>query len=155
MSSASTSTRRRLATVGAVIALAVAAASCGSDEPTPEVPEGGTGSAFNDAIRASDSHDEVLIGGGVGEMLVAVECAPGAEAGADTVSNRVTVIAEGLDAAVYTGVFEPATDVDITLDATASGQASVAVDVVLDAEEYTVTFAEIDGGEFTVRGCTG
>ena len=30
----------------------------------------------------------------------------------------------------------------------------VAVDCESDAEEYTVTFADIDGGEFTVSGCS-
>ncbi len=141
------SARRRLATAGAVIALAAAGAACGSDDPTPELPEGGTGSAYNDAIIASDSHDEVLLGGGTGEMVVAVQCE------SDLGGNLVTVVAEGLEPAVYTGVFAPSTGVDVTLDATAGSQVVIETQMTLDAEEYTVTFAEIEGAEFNVRGC--
>jgi len=148
MSPVSTSARRRLATVGAVIVLAVAAAACGSDDPTPELPEGGTGSAYNDAIIASDSHDEVLLGGGTGEMVVAVDCE------SDAGGTLVTVVAEGLEPAVYTGVFDPSTGADLTLDTTGGGQVVSTAEMTLDAEEYTVTFADIDGGEFTVRGCS-
>jgi len=90
----SVSTSARLATVGAVIALAVSAAACGSDDPTPALPEGGTGSAYNDA-----------------------------------------------------------TGVDLTVDATGGGRVVSTFEMTLVAEEYTVTFADIDGGEFTVRGC--
>ena len=100
MSSPATSARRRLATIGAVIVLGAVAASCGSDDPAPELPEGGTGSAFNDAIITSESHDEVLLEGGTGEMLVAVDCDP------QTGGNVVTVVAEGLAPAVYTGEFD-------------------------------------------------
>ncbi len=147
MSSPLTSASRRLATIGAVIALAAAGAACGSDDPTPELPEGGTGSAYNDAIIASDSHDEVLLAGGTAEMVVAVQCE------SDLGENLVTVVAEGLEPAVYTGVFDPSTGVDINLDATAGGQVVSAVPMILDAEEYDVTFADIEGAEFTVRGC--
>ncbi len=139
--------RRRFATIGVVITLAAVAASCGSDDPAPEVPEGGTGSAFNDAILASESHDEVLLEGGTGEMLVAVDCDP--QAG----GNLVTVVAEGLAPAVYTGEFDPSTGVTLSLDATQGGQAVGASQMTLDAEQYTVTFADIDGAEFTVMGC--
>jgi len=111
------------------------------------LPEGGTGSAYNDAIIASDSHDEVLLGGGTGEMVVAVDCE------SDTGGTLVTVVAEGLDPAVYTGVFDPATGIDLTVDATGGGQVVSTFEMTLVAEEYTVTFADIDGGEFTVRGC--
>ena len=147
MSSRVTSARRRLATVGAVIALAAAAAACGSDDPTPELPEGGTGNAYNDAIITSDSHDEVLLGGGTGEMVVAVDCET------DMGGTIVTVVAEGLDPAVYTGVFDPSTGVDLLLDATRGGQSVGQAQMTLDAEEYTVTFADIVDAEFTVRGC--
>ncbi len=147
MSSPSASPRRRLATVGAIIALAAAAAACGSDDPTPELPEGGTGSAYNDAIIASDSHDEVLLAGGAGEMVVAVQC------DSDLGGTLVTVVAEGLEPAVYTGVFDPSTGVDVSLDATSGGQAISAAQMTLDAEEYTVTFADIQGAEFNLRGC--
>ncbi len=147
MSSPATSARRRIATIGAVITLAAVAAACGSDDPTPEVPEGGTGSAFNDAIIASESHDEVLLEGGTAEMLVAVDCDP------PTGDNLVTVIAEGLPPAVYTGEFDPSAGGDLSLDTTQGGQSVGARQTTLDAEEYTVTFADIDGAVFTVMGC--
>ena len=138
---------RRLATIGAVIALAAAASACGSDDPTPALPEGGTGSAYNDAIIASESHDEMVLGGGTGQMVVAVDC------DSDLGGNLVTVVAEGLVPGVYTGVFDPATGVDLELNAAAGGEAVVEADMTLDADEYTVTFADIDGGVFNVRGC--
>ncbi len=147
MSSPVTSARRRVATVGAVIVLAAVAAGCGSDDPAPELPEGGTGSAFNDAIIASESHDEVLLDGGAGEMLVAVDCDP------QTGGNVVTVVAEGLAPGVYTGEFDPSTGVTLSLDTSQGGQSVGASQMTLDAEEYTVTFADIDGAVFTVRGC--
>lgn len=140
--------RRRLVTVSAVIALAASAAACGSDDPAPELPEGGTGSAYNDAIITSESHNEVLLEGGAGEMVVAVDCNP------DTGGTLVTVVAEDLGPAVYTGVFDPSTGVDLSLDATSGGQAVGTAEMTLDAEEYTVTFADIDGAVFNVRGCT-
>jgi hypothetical protein len=147
MSTPVTSARRRLATIGAVIALAAGVAACGSDDPEPELPEGGTGSAFNDAIITSESHDEVLLEGGNAEMLVAVDCDP------ETGDNLVTVVAEGLPPAVYTGEFDPPAGGDLSLDATQGGQSVGARQTTLDAEEYTVTFADIDGAVFTVRGC--
>lgn len=147
MSSPATSAGRRIATIGAVIALAVVAAACGSDDPAPELPEGGTGSAFNNAIIASESHDENLLEGGTAEMLVAVDCDP------PTGGNLVTVVAEGLTPAVYSGEFDPSTGVTLSLDATQDGKGVGASQMTLDAEEYTVTFADIDGAEFTVMGC--
>lgn len=141
------SPRRRLATVAAAVSLAASVAGCGSDDPVPEVPEGGTGSAFNDAIIASDSHDEILLGGGTGKMLVTVQC--GGEAG----GTIVTVIAEGLEPGVYVGEFEPSTGVGLTVEATTGGQTTGASQMTLDAEEHTVTFADIEGAELTVRGC--
>ena len=138
---------RHLATIGAVIALTAITSACGSDDPTPELPEGGTGSAYNDAIIQYDSHDEVLLGGGTGEMVVAVQCE------SDLGGNLVTVVAEGLDPAVYTGVFDPSTGVDVNLDATIGGQVVGQAQMTLDAEEYTVTFAGIEGAEFNLRGC--
>jgi len=137
---------RTLGALAGVAALTLTA--CGSDDATPELPEGGTGSAYNDAIIASESHDEILLNGGDGEVVVAVDCDP--EAG----GTIVTVVAEGLEPAVYTGVFDPSTGVDLTLDATAGGQAIGQAEMTLDAEEYTVTFADIEGGEFNLRGCT-
>ncbi len=148
MSSSVAPARRRLATVGAVIALALAAAACGSDDPAPELPEGGTGSAYNDAIIASESHDEVLLDGGAGEMVVAVDC------DSDIGGTLVTVVAEGLAPAVYVGEFDPSTGVELSLDATGGGQAIGQAQMTLDAEEYTVTFADIDGAVFNVRGCS-
>lgn len=147
MSSRLLSPHRRLVTVAAAVALAASVAACGSDDPVPEVPEGGTGSAYNDAIIASDSHDEVLIGGGTGEMLVTVQC--GVEAG----GTIVTVIAEGLEPGVYVGEFEPSTGVGLQFEATSGNQTQGASQMTLDAEEYTVTFADIEGAEFTVSGC--
>ncbi|MGA7756895.1 MAG: hypothetical protein WBL31_10020 [Ilumatobacteraceae bacterium] len=135
--------------VGAIIAIAVALVACGSDsDGTVDVPEEGTGSAYNDAIIASESHDEILLNGGDGEIVVAVDCDP------ETGGTIVTVVAEGLEPAVYTGVFDPSTGVDLTLDATAGGQSISEAEMTLDAEEYTVTFADIDGGVFNLRGCT-
>jgi hypothetical protein len=139
--------RRRLVAIGAAVALAALAAACGSDDASPELPEGGTGSAYNDAIIASESHDEVLLDGGNGEMVVAVDCDP------DTGGNVVTVVAEGLAPGVYTGVFDPSTGVDLSLDASSGGQAVGQAQMTLDADEYTVTFADVDGGVFNVRGC--
>jgi hypothetical protein len=147
MSSTVTSARRRLATVGAVIALVAGAAACGSDDPKPELPEGGTGSAYNDAIIASESHDEVLLRGATGEMVVAVDCDP------DVGGTIVTVVAEGVEPGVYTGVFDPPTGVDLSLDTTGGGQSVGTAQMTLDAEAYTVTFADIEGAQFTVRGC--
>ena len=97
-------------------AVALALVACGSDsDGTVDVPEEGTGSAYNDAIIASESHDEILLNGGDGEIVVAVDCDP------ETGGTIVTVVAEGLEPAVYTGVFDPSTGVDLTLDATAGG----------------------------------
>jgi hypothetical protein len=148
MSSPAASSRRRVAIAGAILTLAIATAACGSDDPEPELPEGGTGSAYNDAIITADSHDEILLNGGEGEMVVAVDCE------SDTGDTIVTVVAEGLAPAIYTGVFEPSTGVDVSLDATGGGQVVVQTPMTLDAEEYAVTFADIDGGEFSVSGCT-
>jgi hypothetical protein len=134
--------------LGAALAVAVLAlVACGSDDATPEVPEGGTGSAYNDAIIASESHDEVLLNGGDGEILVAVDCDP------DEGATIVTVVADGLAPGTYTGTFEPSTGVDLTLDVTQDGQSTTTAEMTLDADEYTVTFADVEGGEFSLRGC--
>ena len=138
---------RTLGALSGVAALTLSAG--GSDDATPELPEGGTGSAYNDAIIAAESHDEILINGGDGEVVVAVACDP--EDGGGTI---VTVVAEGLEPAVYTGVFDPSTGVDLVLDATTGGQSIGQAEMTLDAEEYTVTFVDIEGGEFNLRGCT-
>ncbi len=147
MSSPLASARRRFATVGALVALAAGAVACGSDDPTPELPEGGTGSAYNDAIIASNSHDEVLLAGATGEMVVAVQCE------SDLGGNLVTVVAEGLEPGVYTGVFEPSTGVDLALDVSSPGQSVGTAQMTLDAVVYDVTSPEIPDAEFTVRGC--
>jgi hypothetical protein len=134
--------------LGAALAVAVLAlVACGSDDATPEVPEGGTGSAYNDAIIASESHDEVLLNGGDGEILVAVDCDP------DEGGTIVTAVADGLAPGTYTGTFEPSTGVDLTLDVTQDGQSTTTAEMTLDADEYTVTFADIEGAEFSLRGC--
>jgi len=147
--SSSSTPVRSIRRVGAIIAIAVALVACGSDDDgTVDVPEEGTGSAYNDAIIASESHDEILLNGGDGEIVVAVDCDP------ETGGTIVTVVAEGLEPAVYTGVFDPSTGVDLTLDATAGGQSIDEAEMTLDAEEYTVTFADIEDGEFNLRGCT-
>jgi hypothetical protein len=146
MKSSRSSVTRRLAIL-ATVALAAVGAGCGSDDPAPELPEGGTGSAYNDAIIASDSHDEVLLPGATGEMVVAVQCE------SDLGGPLVTVVADGIPPAVYTGVFEPSTGIDLSLDATGGGQSVGQAQITLDAEEYTVSFADIAGAEFTVRGC--
>jgi hypothetical protein len=147
MSSPAAPSRRRVAIAGVILTFAVVTAACGSDDPEPELPEGGTGSAYNDAIITANSHDEILLNGGEGEMVVAVDCE------SETGDTIVTVVAEGLDPAIYTGVFEPSTGVDVSLDATSGGQVVAQTPMTLDAEEYTVTFADIDGGEFSVSGC--
>lgn len=138
---------RRLATIGAVITLAAAASACGSDDPTPALPEGGTGRTFNDVIIASESHHEVVLGGGTGKMVVAVDC------DAENGGNVVTVVSEDLAPGVYTGVFDPPTGLDLTLDASVGGEAVGEAAMTLDADEYTVTFADIEGAVFDVRGC--
>lgn len=126
--------------------LAAALAACGSDGDTIEVPDGGTGSAYNDAIRTSESHDEIIFATG-GDMVVAVDCDP------DGGGTLVTVVADGLEPGSYTGTFEPATGVDLTLEVSSGEQAVDSVEMTLDEAEYTVTFADIDGAEFSLLGC--
>ena len=137
---------RTLGALAGVAALTLSA--CGSDDASPDIPEGGTGSPYNDAIITAASHDEVLLSGGDGEMVVAGDCDPD-----DGSGPLVTVVAEGLEPAVYTGVFDPSTGVDLTLEVTSTGLAITQAQMTLDAEEYVVTFADIEGGEFTLRGC--
>lgn len=134
-------------TLGVLVVAVLGLTACGSDDDAqPELPEGGTGSPYNDAIIEAESHDEIIFAEG-GDMVVAVNCDP------DSGGTVVTAVAEGLPPAVYTGVFDPSTGVDLTLDATGTGYAIGSAQMTLDAEEYTVTFADIDGGEFSVRGC--
>jgi hypothetical protein len=130
----------------ALVMAALTLAACGSDDATAELPEGGTGNAYNDAIIESESHDEIIFVEG-GEMVVAVNCDP-AEGG-----TIVTVVAEGLAPGEYVGTFDPATGVDITLSVSGPGQSTATAEVTLDEDEYTVTFADIEGGEFSLRGC--
>lgn len=134
----------RLGAALAVAALALSA--CGSDDAAPELPEGGTGSAYNDAIIESESHDEIIFVEG-GEMVVAANCDP-AEGG-----TIVTVVAEGLAPGEYIGTFDPATGVDLTLSVSEPGQSTTTAEMTLDENDYTVTFADIEGGEFSLRGC--
>lgn len=143
-STSTTSTTIRGLVAG--IALSAALVACGSDDATVDVPEGGTGSAYNDAIRASESHDEIVFPDG-GDMVVAVDCDP------PTGGTIATVVADGLEPGVYTGSFEPSTGVDLSLDASSGGQAVGAAQMTLDADEYTVTFADIDGATFNLVGC--
>lgn len=141
----STSPRRlRLGAVVAVMALTLIA--CGSDDTTVAVPEGGTGDPYTQAIIEAESHDEVVFPAG-GDMVVAVNCDP-AEGG-----TIVTVVAEGLDPGDYVGTFEPAAGTDITLTVSDAGQSVATAEMTLDQAEYTVTFADIDNGVFTIRGC--
>jgi len=138
---------RRLPLAG-VLLLAGVLTACGSDDDaTPEVPEGGTGSAYNDAIIASESHDEVLIDGGLGEMLVAVDCDP------DGGGTLVTVVADGLAEGIYIGMFDPATGVDLSLQVVGDTQAIAQSQMELEDIDYVVTFDSIEGAVFDVRGC--
>ena len=41
----------------------------------------------------------------------------------------------------------------VGIDVTGAGQSVGASEMTLDAEEYTVTFADIDGAVFNVMGC--
>lgn len=113
---------------------------------TGRVPASGTGDAYTQAIIESDSHDEIIFASG-GDMVVAVKCE------VETGGTVVTVVAEGLDVGTYIGTFDPSTGVDLSLDVAQAGQAVGASQMTLDADEYTVTFADVEGGEFTVKGC--
>ena len=146
MNDTTSSSPRRLR-LGAALALTVLAlAACGSDDETVDVPEGGTGNPYTQAIIESESHDEIIFPTG-GDMVVAVDCDP-AEGG-----TVVTVVAEGLEPGDYVGVFDPPTDADITLTASDAPQSTAKTEMTLDQAEYTVTFADIEDGVFTVRGC--
>ena len=132
-----------------VLLLAGAVTACGSDDDaTPEVPEGGTGSVYNDTIIAAESHDEVLLDGGEGEMLVAVDCDP------DGGGTLVTVVADGLAEGIYIGTFDPSTGVDLSLQVAGPGEAIGQSQMTLDEDEYTVTFESVEGAVFDLRGCT-
>jgi hypothetical protein len=137
---------RRLRFGAALTVAVVALAACGSDDSTVEVPEGGTGDPYTQAIIESESHDEIIFAAG-GDMVVAVNC------DAETGGTMVTVVAEGLEPGTYTGTFDPSTGVDLTLEVTGAGQSVGTSEMTLDADSYTVTFADIESGEFSVRGC--
>lgn len=146
MNSKTFTSPRRLR-LGAALAIAVLAlAACGSDAATVEAPGGTTGDPYTQAIIESESHDEIIFPAG-GDMVVAVNCDPAAG------GTIVTVVADQLDPGEYVGVFDPATGVDITLTVSGAGQATATSEMTLDQPEYTVTFADIDGGVFTVKGC--
>ena len=118
----------------------------GSDDGETRVPDGSTGNPYTQAIIDADSHDEVVFAEGA-DMVVAVNC--GAEGGAAVVK----AVAAGLPLGEYTGTFEPATGVDLELTVDALVEATTSAEMTLDAEEYTVTFADLTGAEFTVNGC--
>ncbi len=80
-------------------------------------------------------------------MVVAVNC--GAEGGAAVVK----AVAAGLPLGEYTGTFDPATGVDLQLTVDALVEATTSAEMTLDAAEYTVTFADLNGAVFTVNGC--
>lgn len=127
---------------------ALVLAACGSDDDSAEVdvPDEGTGNPYTQAIIEADSHDEVLLSDS-SDMVVAVQCIEGATA-------IVTTVGSELPAGTYTGSFEPSTGVDLNVQSGGAGYASGASQMSLDADEYTVTFADIDGGvTFTVAGC--
>jgi len=143
----STLTSSRGARLAGALAVGVLAlAACGSDDATVEVPEGGTGDPYTQAIIESDSHDEIIFPAG-GDMVVAVKCE------VQSGGTVVTVVADGLDVGTYIGTFDPSTGVDLSLDVAQPGQAVGASQMTLDADEYTVTFADIEGGEFSIKGC--
>ena len=121
--------------------------ACGSDDDGQvDVPEEGTGNPYTQAIIESDSHDEVLLSDS-SDMVVAVQCVEGSTA-------IVTAVASELDAGTYVGVLEPSSGVDVSVQSSGTSYAIGAGQMTLDAEEYTVTFADIDGGiTFTVAGC--
>ncbi len=127
-----------------IVSLAMAA--CGSDDGETRVPDGSTGNPYTQAIIDADSHDEVVFAKGA-DMVVAVTC------GADGAAAVVKAVAAGLPLGEYTGTFEPATGVDLELTVDALVEATTSAEMTLDAEEYTVTFADLAGAEFTVNGC--
>jgi hypothetical protein len=142
------STVRRLGVVAAAAALTIGLTACGDDDSGQvTVPEEGTGSAYTQAIIESESHDEALISTG-GDMVVAVDCDP------PSGGNVVNVVGTDLPEGLYVGTFEPPTGVDLQLQVTGPGESAGASPMTLDDTEYTVTFADLDGGlEFTVLGC--
>ncbi len=143
-----TSTRaRRSPFVLALAAGLLVLGACGSDDDGQvDVPEEGTGNPYTQAIIESDSHDELLLSDG-SDMVVAVQCIEGTTA-------EVTAVASELPAGTYTGAFEPSTGVDMSVQSSGTSYAIGASQMTLDAEEYDVTFTDIDGGvTFTVAGC--
>ena len=143
------STSRVAISVGA---LAIALGACGSDSSgtsgTVEGAPEGARSAYTEAVATSESHDEILLSTG-GDMVVAVNC------DAQTGGDLVTVVAVGLPPGTYTGTFDPAAGGDLSLQVTGAGEAVGARQTTLDEAEYTVTFADIDGGvTFTLAGCS-
>ena len=45
----------------------------------------------------------------------------------------------------YIGTFDPATGVDLTLSVSELGQSTTTAEMTLDEDDYTVTFADIEG----------
>ncbi len=146
MNSTTFTSPRRLRLAGALAIAVLALAACGSDTATVEAPGGTTGEAYTQAIIESESHDEIIFPSG-GDMVVAVDCDPAAG------GTIVTVVADQLAPGEYVGVFDPATGVDITLAVSDVVQSTATAEMTLDQPEYTVTFADIDGGVFSVKGC--
>jgi hypothetical protein len=136
--------RVRLVAALAVTTLAIAA--CGSDDGETRVPDGSTGNPYTQAVIDSDSHDEVVFAEGA-DMVVAVNCDDGGAAAV------VKAVAAGLPLGEYTGTFDPATGVDLQLTVDALVEATTSAEMTLDAAEYTVTFADLDGAVFSVSGC--
>jgi hypothetical protein len=136
----------RVRLVAALAVTTLALVACGSDDGETRVPDGSTGNPYTQAIIDSDSHDEVVFAEG-SDMVVAVNCA--AEGGAAVVK----AVAAGLPLGEYTGTFEPATGVELQLTVDALVEATTSAEMTLDAAEYTVTFADLNGAVFTVNGC--
>lgn len=133
----------------ALAAGALVLGACGSDDDGEvDVPEEGTGNPYTQAIIESDSHDEMLLAD-TSDMVVAVSCE-------DDGTAIVTGVASELATGTYVGVFEPSTGVDLSMQSTTGeGYVVGASQMTLDAEQYTVTFADIDDGVvFNVLGCT-
>jgi hypothetical protein len=136
----------RVRWVAALAVTTLALAACGSDDGETQVPDGSTGNPYTQAIIDSDSHDEVVFAEG-SDMVVAVNC------GAEGAAAVVKAVAAGLPLGEYTGTFDPATGVDLQLTVDALVEATTSADMTLDAAEYTVTFADLNGAVFTVNGC--
>jgi hypothetical protein len=85
-----------------------------------------------------------------GKVVVAVECE------SQMGGNLVHVGVVGVPPGTYTGTLEPSAGGDLTVQVISDGPAQGARQATLDEPEYTVTFADIDGGtSLTIAGCGG